>query len=69
MTRLSNAMPRSGLVDPNTPIDEFVHSNTVDLWWKMMYKPTKIKSLDVSELFASAINNIHNNESVSELFV
>lgn len=69
MTRLSNAMPRNGLVDQNTPIDEFVHSNTVDLWWKMLYKPAQIKSLDVSGLFASAINNIHNNESVSELFL
>jgi ribose-phosphate pyrophosphokinase len=48
-------------------IDEFVHSNTNHTW--MQTKPQKVTELDVSNLFAKAINSIHNNESVSELFV
>jgi len=69
MERLSNAMPRSNVIEQTSSIDEFVHSTTVNHWWKLPYKPNKIKSLDVSNLFAKAINSIHNNESVSELFV
>jgi len=48
-------------------IDEFVHSNTNHTW--MHQQPQKVTELDVSNLFAKAINSIHNNESVSELFV
>lgn len=48
-------------------IDEFVHSNTNHTWTQT--KPQKVTELDVSNLFAKAINSIHNNESVSELFV
>jgi len=69
MERLSNAMPGPFMNGKNTPIDEFVHSSTVNHWWKLAYKPVNIKTLDVSNLFAKAINSIHNNESVSELFV
>jgi ribose-phosphate pyrophosphokinase len=69
MERLSNAMPRPNVIEQNASIDEFVHSSTVNHWWKLAYKPANIKSLDVSNLFAKAINSIHNNESVSELFV
>lgn len=49
-------------------LDEFIHSNTVNYWWKLKYKPENIKMLDVSGLFAKAIKSIHNNESISELF-
>jgi ribose-phosphate pyrophosphokinase len=69
MDRLSNAMPRPNVIEQNTSIDEFIHSTTVNHNWKLPYKPNNIKSLDVSNLFAKAINSIHNNESVSELFV
>ena len=65
MERLSVAMPAK-----ETPlIDEFIHSNSIDTWWSKRYKPENIKSLDVSNLFASAIKNIHLNKSVSELFM
>ena len=61
VNRLENALV-------NKVIDEFVFSNTANI-----AKNTKladcITELDVSMVFAKAINNIHNNESVSELFV
>lgn len=63
--RLSEAMPPSG----ESIIDLFIHSDSADVWWKEKYKPLEIKALSVDKLFASAINSIHNNESVSELFV
>lgn len=69
MERLCNAMPRPNVIEQNASIDEFVHSSSVNHYWKLSYKPVNIKSLDVSNLFAKAINSIHNNESVSELFV
>ena len=50
-------------------IDEFVHSNTTDVWGNIGFKPSNVTELDVSMLFAKAIRSIHNNESVSELFV
>ena len=63
--RLNDAMPPIG-----TPlIDGFIHSDSANVWWKEKYKPMEIQSLSVDKLFASAINSIHNNESVSELFV
>jgi ribose-phosphate pyrophosphokinase len=46
-------------------INEFVCSNI----FRNEKLNGKITELDVSKTFASAINNIHNNESVSELFV
>ena len=55
-------------------IDYLIHSNTVDCkhdsdvlkTWKITNCLTQ---LDVSNLFAKAIYSIHNNESISELFV
>lgn len=69
MERLSAAMPHPNLLEQNPSIDEFIHSNSVNHLWKNKYKPNDIVSLDVSCLFAKAINSIHKNESVSELFV
>ena len=68
MNRLCAVMPYPNMT--KTPfIDQFIHSNTVDIWWKLKYKPVDIKTLDVSKIFDKAIKSIHNNESVSELFV
>lgn len=54
-------------------IDHLVHSNTVNHAWDtnmdMCKDPRSITQLDVSMLFAKAISSIHNNESISELFV
>jgi ribose-phosphate pyrophosphokinase len=50
-------------------IDELVHSNTANIWNDVHIKPSNVVQLDVSLLFAKAINSIHNNESVSELFI
>lgn len=50
-------------------IDEFIHSNTNNIWNSIGFKPENVTELDVSGLFAKAIRSIHNNESVSELFV
>jgi ribose-phosphate pyrophosphokinase len=50
-------------------IDEFIHSNTNNIWSSIGFKPENVTELDVSGLFAKAIRSIHNNESVSELFV
>ncbi len=50
-------------------IDEFIHSNTADMWSKFGFKPSNVVDLDVSGVFAKAIKSIHKNESVSELFV
>lgn len=56
-----------------TSIDHLVHSNTVSHIWNtvmdLRVAPRSITQLDVSMLFAKAINCIHNNESISELFV
>lgn len=50
-------------------IDEFVHSNTANVWNTIGFKPSNVTELDVSGLFAKAIRSIHMNESVSELFI
>ena len=50
-------------------IDELVHSNTTDTWATIGFSPNNVIQLDVSMLFAKAIKSIHNNESVSELFL
>jgi len=63
--RICEAMPPHG----DSLIDGFFHSDSANIWWNCKYKPNSIKTLSVSKLFASAINSIHNNESVSELFV
>lgn len=68
MARLSEALPHPK-IGPIGVIDEFIHSNTVDIHWTLKYKPDDIKCLDVSDIFAKAIQRTHNNESVSELFV
>jgi ribose-phosphate pyrophosphokinase len=65
MERLCGAMPPIG----DSLIDGFIHSDSANIWWNLKYKPLAIKTLSVSKLFSSAINSIHNNESVSELFV
>jgi ribose-phosphate pyrophosphokinase len=65
MERLCGAMPPIG----DSLIDGFIHSDSANIWWDLKYKPLAIKTLSVSKLFSSAINSIHNNESVSELFV
>jgi ribose-phosphate pyrophosphokinase len=61
VNRLENA-----LVNKN--IDEFVYSNTANIA-KHTKLADRLVELDVSMVFAKAINNIHNNESVSELFI
>ena len=61
VNRLENALV-------NKTIDEFVYSNTANIG-KNTKLVDRITELDVSMVFAKAINNIHNNESVSELFV
>jgi len=61
VNRLENALV-------NKIIDEFVCSNTANIA-KNTKLASNITELDVSMIFAKAINNIHNNESVSELFV
>jgi len=61
VNRLENALS-------NKIIDEFVYSNTANIGKKTKLAD-RITELDVSMVFAKAINNIHNNESVSELFV
>ena len=50
-------------------IDEFIHSNTNNIWGNIGFKPSNVTELDVSGLFAKSIRSIHKNESVSELFV
>lgn len=50
-------------------IDEFIHSNTHNIWGNIGFKPSNVTELDVSGLFAKSIRSIHKNESVSELFV
>lgn len=52
----------------NNTVDEFVCSNTANVVYDNQWGD-RFMSLDVSNLFAKAINSIHNNESVSELFV
>lgn len=48
-------------------IQKFLFSNTIlNEWWNSI---EGVSEVDVSPWFASAIKNIHNNESVSELFV
>lgn len=49
----------------NGIVDQFFISNTVDADRVL---PSWITMVDVSNLFATAIKNIHHNESVSELF-
>jgi len=61
VNRLENALV-------NKVIDEFVYSNTANIA-KNTKLADRLVELDVSMVFAKAINNIHNNESVSELFI
>lgn len=49
-------------------VDEFLCSNTANILHENQWGD-RFVSLDVSNLFAKAINSIHNNESVSELFI
>lgn len=68
---LSYHMQLEGDTKPKT-IDEFIHSNTIDTKLynnnKGFTKPVNLMEIDVSPLFSQAINNIHNNESISKLF-
>jgi ribose-phosphate pyrophosphokinase len=51
-----------------SPIEEIIVTDTVPL--DLAGRPTaKVKVLSVAELFGEAIKRIHNNESVSSLFV
>jgi ribose-phosphate pyrophosphokinase len=68
MNRLSLTMPHPNMKD-NVDIDEFIHSDTVTYWWNLKYKPAHIQELSVAPLFAKAIQNIHENKSISELFI
>jgi ribose-phosphate pyrophosphokinase len=57
-----------------TSIDHLIHSNTVNntinpCLFVGNNKQLEVTQLDVSMLFAKAVNSIHNNESISELFV
>jgi len=57
-----------------TSINELIHSNTINnamdpCSFLAANENLTVNQLDVSNLFAKAINSIHNNESVSELFV
>jgi hypothetical protein len=38
MERPSAAMPHPNLLEQNPSIDEFIHSNSVNRWWKNKYK-------------------------------
>ncbi len=67
MSRLVKNLPHPNVLEPSI-IDSFIHSDSVDVWWELKYKPEDIIELSVAELFASAILKIHRNESVSELF-
>ena len=63
-----------GRLKETTSIDHLIHSNTVNntinpCLFVGNSKQLNVTQLDVSNLFAKAINSIHNNESVSELFV
>lgn len=49
----------------NSALEELVVSDTIPL----KQKSTKIKVLSVSDLFAKAIRKIHDNESISSLFI
>jgi ribose-phosphate pyrophosphokinase len=54
-------------------IDEFIYSDTVDYKWVSIpniprIPPVNLKKLSVSNLFAQAIQNIHENKSISELY-
>lgn len=48
-------------------IDRFIHSDTINKWWHLKYKPATIIQLNVGKLFGKAIRNIHENKSVNEL--
>ena len=61
VNRLENALS-------NKIINDFVCSNTTNIS-KNTKLADRIDQLDVSMIFAKAISNIHNNASVSELFV
>jgi ribose-phosphate pyrophosphokinase len=54
-------------------VDMFIHSDTVNYGWSLntnnSVKPDRIFELSVSEVFAKAIRNIHENKSISELFI
>ena len=49
-----------------SPIEELIITDTIED--EMAFNHRKIKLVSVSGLFARAINNIHNGESLSELF-
>jgi ribose-phosphate pyrophosphokinase len=68
MSRLSLTMPHPNLKD-NVDIDEFIHSDTVSYWWNKKYKPANIFEISVAPLFSKAIQNIHENKSITELFI
>ncbi len=50
----------------NSPLEEIVVTNTIPIPQEKI--TSKIKVLSVAKLFANAIQNVHNGESVSSLF-
>jgi ribose-phosphate pyrophosphokinase len=51
------------------PIDELVVTNTIPLAESMLTSLPKLRVLSMSEMIGEAIHRIHNDESVSSLFV
>lgn len=69
-TRLMEAFER-GLIDQlfvSNTVETFFERQWVDILIGKDYHE-KVTTVDVSPIFAKAINSIHNNESVSSLFV
>ena len=69
INRLTDAMAHPNKPEVIPYIDEFIHSDTVTYWWNAMYRPAAIREISVSSVFAKAIENIHNDKSISELFI
>ena len=67
MSRLIENMPHPN-INGTPSIDEFIHSDTVDVWWNKKYKPNNIVELSVSDLILKACNNIHENKSLATFF-
>jgi ribose-phosphate pyrophosphokinase len=53
----------------NSPIDEIVVTDTIPISQETIDRIGKLRVLSVSSLMGEAIHRIHNNESVSSLFM
>ena len=58
MDRLVENMYHPNIKDRSVYIDEFVHSDTVNTWWKLKYKPADINELSVAELISLEISKL-----------